>query len=230
MDVKPKIAVSLLTISLALAPVASAEIGVGSTKAEIIAELGQPTGGGDRGDSWVMIYPGGLVELRDGKVVRIDRKIVEKNRLHQQKQAFAEQQRAQGLVLHKGVWVTPERKAEWIIKDKQIDSVKVISDGGKALDLEEVMVPGKITIVDFYAKWCGPCRVMSPHLEAMARKDGDVFLRKVDIVKWGTPVADQYRLQSIPNVRVFDRNGKIVGIPTHDLKRVRAYVAKAKKK
>ena len=52
---------------------------------------------------------------------------------------------------------------------------------------------------------------MGPALEQLAQQDAGITLRKVNIVSWSTPVARQFGLNSIPNVRVYDRHG-----PDHD--------------
>jgi len=107
------------------------------------------------------------------------------------------------------------------------EPVMGISNGGAQIDLASILVPGGITIVDFHADWCGPCRVMAPDLESLARQDPRVYLRKVDIVTWGTPVTTQFGISSIPNVRVFGTDGKMVGEPTHSIAEVRALVQRA---
>ena len=106
--------------------------------------------------------------------------------------------------------------------------IRIISNGGEQVDLPSILTEGKVTIVDFYAEWCGPCRQMSPQLEQMARTDPDVVLVKIDIVKWGTPVAQQFGLKSIPNVRVFNRSRTQLAEPTHDLDLVLQQVNQAK--
>ena len=106
--------------------------------------------------------------------------------------------------------------------------IRIISNGGEQVDLPSILTEGKVTIVDFYAEWCGPCRQMSPQLEQMARTDPDVVLVKIDIVKWGTPVAQQFGLKSIPNVRVFNRSRTQLSEPTHDLDLVLQQVNQAK--
>ena len=110
----------------------------------------------------------------------------------------------------------------------EANDIVVIANGGKKVELPTLLAPGKVTIVDFYADWCGPCKAISPSLEKLAKDDPDVVLRKVDIVKWTTPVAKQYKLQSIPNIRVFDKSGKPVGSPSHRLEQVQTNVKKAK--
>ena len=64
-------------------------------------------------------------------------------------------------------------------------------------------------VVDFWAAWCGPCRMLGPAIEAeVAGRDGKVELVKVD-VDAEQAIAAQYGIQSIPTVAVF-RDGKPV--------------------
>lgn len=107
-------------------------------------------------------------------------------------------------------------------------SVRIISNHGERVDLPSLLADGKVTIVDFFAPWCGPCRQISPELERMAQDDPNIALVKIDIVQWHTPVALQFGLQSIPNIRVFDRNKRQVGEATSGLSAVKQYVKTAK--
>ena len=104
----------------------------------------------------------------------------------------------------------------------------MISNGGQRIDLKQVLVSGKITVVDFYADWCGPCKRMGPQLEQMARSDPDVVLCKVNIVNWKKPVVKQFSIRSIPNVRVYDRNGTEVGSPTSGLSAIKQNIERAR--
>jgi len=106
-------------------------------------------------------------------------------------------------------------------------AVTKVSNGGQTVDLNSLMPAGKIVVVDFYADWCGPCQRIAPDLQRMARENEDVVLVQVDIVKWGTPVTRQYGINSVPNIRVFDTNGKAVGRPTSSFTEVQSYVARA---
>jgi thiol-disulfide isomerase/thioredoxin len=107
--------------------------------------------------------------------------------------------------------------------------VTVIADGGLEVNLARYLPAGKVTIVDFYADWCGPCRRIGPKLEQLALSDPEVVLVKVDIVKWGTPVTRQFQIRSVPSVHVYNRRGHRVGNPTSDFEAVRRSVEHAKK-
>jgi len=91
------------------------------------------------------------------------------------------------------------------------DPIEVIT-GGTEVDIYKHLAAGKITLVEFYAEWCGPCKMISPALEKLAKTDSDIALCKIDIVNWTSAVSRQYGVHSIPCVVVFDRKGQFVGI------------------
>lgn len=76
---------------------------------------------------------------------------------------------------------------------------------------EEVVKSDLPVLVDFWAPWCGPCRMMAPVLESLAKK----FEGKLKVVKVDTEQADnqilafQYQIQSIPNMKLF-KGGSVV--------------------
>ena len=73
----------------------------------------------------------------------------------------------------------------------------------------EVLRSGTPVLVDFWAEWCGPCRVLGPVIESLSEEyDGKVKVAKVD-VDANQQVAMQFGIRSIPTVILFD-NGQIV--------------------
>ena len=63
-------------------------------------------------------------------------------------------------------------------------------------------------VVDFYAEWCGPCKMLSPVLEQMERDNDDVAFFKIDIDE-NPEIAEQFEVMSIPNVGFF-KDGALV--------------------
>jgi len=106
--------------------------------------------------------------------------------------------------------------------------VEVISHGTQ-VDIAKHLAPGNVTVVDFYADWCGPCKQLSPSLEQMARTDPQIALRKIDIINWKTPVVRQFNIHSIPQVNIYNRGGRLVGtVVGADTEKIKSYVAQAK--
>ena len=70
-------------------------------------------------------------------------------------------------------------------------------------DFNEIIQQSKPTLVDFFATWCGPCRMHAPILEEVKKTLGDkVNIIKIDIDQ-NQPVAQRYNVQSIPTLIVF---------------------------
>jgi thiol-disulfide isomerase/thioredoxin len=104
----------------------------------------------------------------------------------------------------------------------------VISYGAE-IEIAEYVALGKVTIVDFYANWCGPCRLVSPPLERLAQTDSEIALRKIDIVNWDSPVAMQYHVNVLPQVNVYNRKGALTcSVRGVDVETIQRCVAQAK--
>ena len=66
-----------------------------------------------------------------------------------------------------------------------------------------------VVLVDFYADWCGPCKMISPILEELAKEyDGKATIVKVNVDEHGD-IAGRYGVMSIPNLVLF-KNGEVV--------------------
>lgn len=63
-------------------------------------------------------------------------------------------------------------------------------------------------LVDFYAKWCGPCQLLGPVLEEVAKDNTQLNILKIDVDKFPN-IARKYGIISIPTLNVF-KDGKLI--------------------
>ena len=87
-------------------------------------------------------------------------------------------------------------------------------------NFEDIINSTTPTLVDFYAEWCGPCKMISPLLEQVSSEIGDTAkILKVDIDK-NQSFAASYGIRSVPTLMIF-KEGKVVwrqsGIPPKHL-------------
>jgi thiol-disulfide isomerase/thioredoxin len=104
------------------------------------------------------------------------------------------------------------------------DFLLVTDKGSFVGPLEKLRVPGKYTVLDFYADWCGPCRDVDKQLRSIAVARKDVAVRKLNIVHYETPLAKQLgrKLRGLPYLIVFSPDGKKTEILGGDSKRLAA--------
>ncbi|HXA18168.1 MAG TPA: cation transporter [Thermoanaerobaculia bacterium] len=98
------------------------------------------------------------------------------------------------------------------------DIVKVLDirsyTNGRRVDVPNILATGKVTIIDFYADWCGPCHVLEARLQhLMNGTKPNLAVRRVNIGKWDNDAAEQateFHAEALPYIRVYDARGKFV--------------------
>jgi thioredoxin 1 len=74
---------------------------------------------------------------------------------------------------------------------------------------ETALTGGTVAVVDFWAEWCGPCRMIAPFIEEISREyEGKVVVGKLN-VDHNQEVSMKYNIRSIPTI-LFFKNGELV--------------------
>lgn len=74
---------------------------------------------------------------------------------------------------------------------------------------QEVIKSDKIALVDFWAPWCGPCQMMGPIIEELAKEVGDKFKVGKLNVDENPETSQKYGIMSIPAIKIF-KGGQVV--------------------
>lgn len=70
----------------------------------------------------------------------------------------------------------------------------------------EILNANGTTLVDFYADWCGPCKMLSPIIEEIAEECADITVGKVNVSE-NNDLANKFGVSNIPTLIIF-KNGK----------------------
>lgn len=90
-----------------------------------------------------------------------------------------------------------------------VPDVRDAAVGGESFELSRTLVPGKITVVDFWATWCHACIHVEAALRKLAREHAELAVRRVEVPDFDTEVASRHLAgeQTLPLVWIFDARG-----------------------
>ncbi len=77
-----------------------------------------------------------------------------------------------------------------------------------AENFEEVITTDKPVLLDFFATWCGPCRMIAPYVEEIAAEHPEYVVAKIDVDE-APAIAQAFGVESIPTLVVL-QNGKVL--------------------
>ncbi|WHQ37333.1 thioredoxin [Spiroplasma sp. SV19] len=75
-------------------------------------------------------------------------------------------------------------------------------------DFEKAIADSKLTLVDFYADWCGPCKMIAPVISELAKDRGDVNFIKINVDEL-QDLAQNYGILSIPTLITFQNGNEL---------------------
>lgn len=77
----------------------------------------------------------------------------------------------------------------------------------KEEDFKDIIQNGKV-VVDFFATWCGPCKMQAPVLEEVEKEHEEITFLKVDVDEF-MDIAQEYGIMSIPTIKLFENGTEV---------------------
>lgn len=117
------------------------------------------------------------------------------------------------------VFAGEERKDLRPLPEEERGKLDIASaSAGEKIDVAKTLVPGKVTVLDYWAEWCSPCHLLDIRLQHLVKADPNLAVRRINVGKWDNAAARQatseFRAEALPYVRVYDARGKFVGSAT----------------
>lgn len=99
--------------------------------------------------------------------------------------------------------IKKQKMEAWTKKPTQTHPSVIKADSSS---FDQIVSENKMAIVDFWAEWCGPCRMMSPVMEELSKKYTNVTFAKLNVDE-NPGIAQRFGVQGIPTF-IFFRGGK----------------------
>ncbi|XP_021363118.1 thioredoxin-2-like [Mizuhopecten yessoensis] len=94
-------------------------------------------------------------------------------------------------------------------------------------DFDAFLATDKLVVIDFYADWCGPCRMIAPQIQVLASENTDVSFGKVNVDD-NTEVAESCKISAMPTFQFYKGKKKVEEVVGADIKKITDAVAKNK--